>query len=50
MHSMKKDYFNPDDPYYRRKIFTRMHGGVYNTNLVTSVISPRDHSALMDLS
>ena len=50
MLSMKKDYFNPEDPYYRRKVFTKMHGGVYNTNLVTNVISPKDHTALLDLT
>ena len=45
---MKKDYFNPKDPFYHRKIFNKMHDGVYDTDLVMGVISPKDHTALLN--
>jgi len=48
MLNKKKDYFNPEDPYYCRKVFNKMHSGVYNTDLVMSIISPKDHRDMMD--
>jgi len=43
---MKKVYFNPGDPYYGRRIFSKMHGQVYDTSKVMNIISPRDHRGL----
>ena len=50
MLNMKKVYFNPDDPYYRRKEFNKMHQNVYDTKMVMNIISPRDHSGMKGLN
>ena len=50
MESRKRNFFNPQDPYFKRKIFNKNYNSVYNTNKVLSIISPKDHSAWMNQS
>ena len=47
MRNRKRNFFNPEDIYYRRKMFSKMHSGVYETDKVLDIISPLDHGDLM---
>ena len=46
----KRNFFNPEDPYFKRKIFSKMHKEVYATQLVLNIISPTNHAALLTSS
>lgn len=50
MQNKKRNFYNPGDPYFKRKLFTKNCNGVYNTDKVLGVISPRDHSAWLNIS
>jgi len=39
----KPNVFNPDDPYYRRRVFKKQVAGVYPTEKVVGFIKPKNH-------
>ena len=47
---MKRNFFNPEDPYFKRKVFKKHYNGLYQTDKVLDIISPRNHAALMNSS
>jgi hypothetical protein len=48
LRNRKRNFFNPDDVYYKRKIYSKGLGGVYETEKVMDIIQPLDHSELMN--
>ena len=50
MQNKKRNFFNPKDPYFKRKIFDKGCNGVYDTDKVIGIISPRDHTLLLNSS
>jgi hypothetical protein len=50
MQNKKRNFYNPEDPYFRRKVFNKNCNGVYNTDKVLGIISPRDHTAWLKSS
>lgn len=50
MQNKKRNFYNPIDPFFKRKVFSKQYGGVYDTDKVLGIISPRDHSAWMTAS
>lgn len=50
MQNKKRNFFNPADPYFKRKVFNKQYDRVYDTDKVLGIISPRDHSAWMSAS
>ena len=50
LRNRKRNFFNPEDPFFRRKIFNKRHSSVYNTDKVLGIISPTDHSSLLSAS
>lgn len=50
MQNKKRNFYNPADPFFKRRIFDKQYKGVYSTEKVQNIISPRDHSAWMSSS
>ena len=50
LQNKKRNFFNSEDPFFKRKTFTKQMDGVYETSKVLGIISPRDHSAWMNSS
>lgn len=50
MQSKKRNFYNPADPFFKRRVFDKQYNGVYDTGKVLGIISPRDHSAWMTSS
>lgn len=45
LQNKKRNFFNTDDPYFKRKIFLKGVDSVYDTDKVLGILSPKDHTA-----
>ena len=50
MQNKKRNFYNPKDPFFKRRVFDKQYNGVYDTEKVLGIISPRHHSAWMTSS
>lgn len=46
----RKSYFNQDDPFYKRKVYSKLNNEVYKTEQVLGIISPKNHRNLQNAS
>jgi len=50
MKNRKRNLVNPNDPFYTKHYgpYKKQYEGVYKTEKVLGIISPRDHKSLMN--